>query len=143
MLERLKLSAEHWERMREHVHAFDPLEACGLLIGKGEIVYSVLPVANAAHSPIRFRMDPGGQLLAFREMEEHGLELLGIFHSHPADGGNGTNALEGPSETDVREAAYPVVHVIWSKRAGQWEARGFWIDGGRISVVPLLVSETK
>jgi proteasome lid subunit RPN8/RPN11 len=99
----------------------------------------VLPVLNAAQSRTHFRMDPAGQLAAFREMEDLGLELLGIFHSHPADGHTGFTTLDRPSATDVAEAAYPVVHVIWSRPDGEWVARGFWIRNGETTDVPLVV----
>jgi [CysO sulfur-carrier protein]-S-L-cysteine hydrolase len=140
MIELLGLSATQLEQMRDHVQACAPLEACGLLLGRAQVVARVVPVENAARSRSRFRMEPAAQLSAFRSMEEHGLDLLGIFHSHPAEAMNETAALEGPSETDIREAAYPVVHVIWSRRLGKWQARGFWIEEGRISEVRLLVS---
>ena len=84
MIERLDMSADHWEQMRAHVQACKPLEGCGLLLGLGVSVDRVVLVANAAQSPSRFRMDPAGQMRAFQEMEDHGLELLGIFHSHPS-----------------------------------------------------------
>jgi proteasome lid subunit RPN8/RPN11 len=126
--------------MLAHVKKCAPLEGCGVLMGRGETVDRVLPVANAARSANRFRMDPAAQLRAFQEMEDHGLALLGIFHSHPvSDDDRGANA-EVPSDTDVREAAYPVVHVIWSQRSGKWRARGFWIEGGTVSEVPLVIA---
>ena len=137
MIDRLMLSANHWEQMRAHVQACKPLEGCGLLLGLGVAVKRVVPVANAARSPSRFRMDPAGQVSAFNEMEDLGLELVGIFHSHPADAVHGSTVRERPSETDVDEAAYPVVQVIWSRFSGVWQARGFWIDQGRIRAVAL------
>jgi proteasome lid subunit RPN8/RPN11 len=85
-------------------------------------------------------MDPQEQLDAFRSMKERGLELLGIFHSHPAEPGAGGQVATGPSPTDVEEAAYPVVNLIWSRDQGQWQARGFWIEGGSISPVHLLLA---
>ncbi len=72
-------------------------------------------------------------------MEDLGLELLGIFHSHPTDEPGAPAALKGPSETDVHEAAYAVVQVIWTRRAEQWEARGFWIEQGGVREVPLVI----
>ncbi len=107
-----------------------PLEACGLLAGKGCRVESVFFVANAAQSPVRFRMDPQEQLETFNQIEARGLELVGIFHSHPA-------GPERPSPTDVAEAAYPVVHLIWFVDGETWRARGFWIEAGRVSEVDL------
>jgi len=112
------------------VDACLPLEACGLLAGAADVVREVLPVANQIQSPARFRMDPMEQLRAFDWIESHGLELLGIFHSHPA-------GPDRPSTTDIAEAAYRVVQVIWSRAQGVWEANGYWIEDGRISDVEL------
>ncbi len=120
--------------MQAHVEREAPLEACGLLAGKGERVEKVLLVANQARSAVRFRMDPREQLQAFNWMDAHQLDLLGIFHSHPA-------GPETPSATDMAEAAYPVVHVIWSRSGGIWQARGFWIEGQCLSRVDLEVEK--
>ena len=79
---------------------------------------------------MKFRMDPKEQLEAFEWIESNGLELLGIFHSHPT--GPGT-----ASATDIEEAAYPVVHIIWDGSNNQWRARGFWIEAKKITEVTL------
>lgn len=88
---------------------------------------------NVERSPLRFRMAPREQLRAFDWIEAHGLELLAIYHSHPA-------GPEIPSVTDVSDAAYPVVHVIWSRPQGKWQARGFWIEAGQVSEVTLQIA---
>ena len=116
--------------MRQYVLSQAPLEACGLLAGKGNKVEAVLPVHNIARSPVRFRIDPQEQLNAFEWIEANGLDLVGIFHSHPS-------GPEAASATDVEEAAYEVVHIIWSPKGDLWQARGFWIEGGRVSEVKL------
>ena len=53
-------------------------------------------------------MEPAEQVRAFAEMENKGLELVGIFHSHPAGPGTAEAARVGLSPTDIAEAAYPV-----------------------------------
>jgi len=116
----LVLKKLHLEQMIRHAEAHAPLEACGLLAGRGARVEATLPIANAEQSPTRFRMDPLEQLRAFEWIDARGLDLLGIFHSHPA-------GPEAVSPTDMAEAAYDVVHVILSKRDGKWTARGFRI----------------
>lgn len=126
----LKLNHEHWDRMRIHVEACAPLEACGLLAGKDDWAREVFLITNQAQSPVRFRMDPVEQLDAFNRMESRGLDLLGIFHSHPA-------GPETVSPTDIAEAAYPVVQLIWSRPNGIWKARGFWIENGQTTEVKL------
>lgn len=77
-------------------------------------------------------MNPSEQLQAFEWIEAHGLDLLAIFHSHPA-------GPETPSPTDVQEAAYPVVQVIWSRRGNVWKARGFHIQNGKFEEVGLRI----
>lgn len=120
--------------MLEHVKSHVPLEACGLLAGKNNRVEKVILVRNQAQSPVRFVMDPYEQLQAFEWIESHELDLIGIFHSHPA-------GPETASVTDITEAAYEVVSVIWSGKNDEWKARGFWIEHGEVMDVPLLVSE--
>lgn len=114
-----------------------PLEACGLLVGRGDSVDEVIPIANQLRSPTRFRMDPAEQLRAFGRMEAKGMDLLGIFHSHPAEPGAGGPVKQEPSATDIEEAAYPVVQIVWSRPDGQWHARGFWIENAGLSEVEL------
>jgi proteasome lid subunit RPN8/RPN11 len=128
----MTLSRQHWQEMRAHVDRQAPLEACGLLAGLNDRVEKVIHVRNQAESPVRFVMDPYEQLQAFNWIESHGLDLLGIFHSHPA----------GPataSATDVAEAAYEVVHLIWSRRQEHWQARGFWIENSHVTEVSLQI----
>jgi proteasome lid subunit RPN8/RPN11 len=133
------------ETMRKHVEACAPLEACGLLAGKNGFVSEVYTIKNQAQSPVRYRMDPIGQLHAFNQIEAGGLELLGIFHSHPS-------GPEAPSATDIAESAYSVVQIIWSPSNRQnkegtiqsssgWQACGFWIENGKSLEVTLQITE--
>jgi len=132
MLKVLKMQSAHWQSMRRHVIAQAPLEACGLLAGKQDAVEAVLKVRNAEQSPVRFRMDPQGQFHAFEWIEANGLELLGIYHSHPS-------GPETASATDIAEAAYDAVHVIWSRLKRTWKARGFWIEAGEVTEVNIQI----
>ena len=134
MISQLVIKESHWQEMLQHVQQNAPLEACGLLAGKNDSVEKVLLVRNQAQSPVRFVMDPYEQLDAFEWIDSHALDLLGIFHSHPA-------GPETVSVTDIAEAAYEVVNVIWSRTHGEWRARGFWIEDGQVINVPLVLSE--
>jgi proteasome lid subunit RPN8/RPN11 len=69
--------------MSADVESRAPQEACGLLAGKGDITLEVIPITNELHSTVRFRMDPIEQLRAFQLIDDQGLELVGIYHSHP------------------------------------------------------------
>jgi proteasome lid subunit RPN8/RPN11 len=118
--------------MLEHVEKHVPLEACGLLAGRLDRVEKVFLVRNQAQSPVRFVMDPREQLEAFEWIDSNGLDLLGIFHSHPM-------GPETASPADVAEAAYEVVHLIWSRTQTGWQARGFWIENSSASEIVLQI----
>ena len=97
-------------------------------------------IANQAQSPVKFKMDPVEQIRAFDWMEANGLELVGIFHSHPA-------GPETASPTDIAEAAYQVVQIIWSRPDSSikgadetWQARAFWIENGQSSNAELQIT---
>jgi proteasome lid subunit RPN8/RPN11 len=127
----LVVGKEHEREILVYVESQLPLEACGLLAGKNGQVEKVLLVRNQAQSPVRFVMDPQEQFNAFEWIESRGLELLGIFHSHPT-------GPETASVTDIAEAAYEVVHIICSRMQNTWTMRGFWIENGASTEVPLL-----
>lgn len=130
MMEKLILPHTAWQTMRRHVRRRAPLEACGLLAGKDGRVELVLAVRNAARSPVRFLMEPRAQWRAFKKIEQLELELLGIYHSHP-------RGPMQPSPTDIDEARYAVVQVIWFMQAGDWQASGYWIEAGQVRQVTL------
>jgi [CysO sulfur-carrier protein]-S-L-cysteine hydrolase len=132
LMQSLILTSKQWQSMRRHVDAESPLEACGLLAGLNSRVESVLEIRNLAQSSAHFVMDPKEQLDAFDQIESRGLELIGIYHSHPA-------GPEVVSVTDIAEATYAVVHVVWSRMDGEWRARGFWIENSQASEVTLQV----
>jgi Predicted metal-dependent protease of the PAD1/JAB1 superfamily len=130
----LTLTKEQYQKMIGHVDSNFPLEACGLLAGRDAHVESVLEVTNQAQSPVRYVMDPIEQLNAFEWIESNGLDLVGIFHSHPT-------GPETVSPTDISEAAYAVVYVILARvdNAHAWSTRGFWIEAGEFNEVTLQI----
>ena len=131
-MQSLSLTKEQLQKMIAHVDSHAPLEACGLLAGRNSKVETVLEVTNQAQSAVRFVMDPIEQLKAFEWIESNGLELIGIFHSHPT-------GPETVSPTDIIQAAYKVVYIILARADNSWHARGFWIEDGEYNEVPLQV----
>jgi [CysO sulfur-carrier protein]-S-L-cysteine hydrolase len=96
----LQLDDDHYQALVTHARAEYPNEACALLAGRGGAVARVYALPNAEASPTFYIVEPKAQLRAMTEMDDLGLELVGIFHSHVA-----TEAY--PSRTDVELAAYP------------------------------------
>jgi proteasome lid subunit RPN8/RPN11 len=126
------LSAWQIEMMLAWVQRWLPEEACGLLAGECRTVRRVIPVENSLHSSTRYSMDAKAQLEAFLAMEQDGQEMVGIFHSHP-------NGPPDPSPSDIAEFYYPgTVTVICAPGNAGWSLRGFWIDAGTATEVPLI-----
>jgi proteasome lid subunit RPN8/RPN11 len=108
-------------------------EVCGLVGGSGGAPVCFYPVANrAADRATRFLMDAEQQIDAMRGMREAGLDLLGIFHSHP-------NTAAEPSGVDLEMAAYPgVIYFIASMQNTVPQLRAYLYDDGGFQELLLL-----
>lgn len=97
-------------------------EACGLIVGEGNISRLVIPISNILHDPHRFRMDPKEQLTALLLADEKGWDVLAVYHSHPG-------GISFPSPTDFAELTFPgVIYLIWYQEANNWKCRGFLME---------------
>jgi proteasome lid subunit RPN8/RPN11 len=89
------------DEMVAHAREDLPNECCGMVGGVDGEATEVIPVANAAASPLRYEMDTKAQYDAYTAIEGKGHELLAIYHSH-------TKSAAYPSQTDVNQAvAWP------------------------------------
>jgi len=60
-----------------------PNEGCGLLLGTSDgKVTEVLPSPNVADSAKLYEIDSRVLLQAFRQSDEDGRSVIGVFHSH-------------------------------------------------------------
>jgi len=126
----LILNGAQLAQILAHARADAPNEACGLLAGTDGRGTHVLPAANVARDPrVEYLMEPHDQLHHFQAIEDQGVELLGIYHSHPV-----TPAY--PSPTDLSMAYYPeAVYVIVSLTQSAPVLRAFRLVDGEVSEV--------
>lgn len=109
----LCLSKKQLEELVEHSKKEFPNEACGILAGEtfpkqnqgNGKVEKVYPMTNTDKSAKTFFMDPKEQLKVMKEMRNLGLEMVGIYHSHPE-----TEAY--PSARDAELAFYPEASFV-------------------------------
>jgi proteasome lid subunit RPN8/RPN11 len=109
-----------------------PLESCALLLGqtKGEnceetVVRDLIRVNNNDSSPVSFSMKPDDLIKAYELAESRNMEVVGIFHSHPAE--------PFPSPIDKRFMKInPIVWLIYSTTTN--ESRAFTFDDHLIEV---------
>ena len=86
--------------MIQHAQSESPLECCGLLSGRSQVISDLHKMGNHAQSTVRFEMDPLELFQVFRKLRAAKIVHLGIYHSHPS-----TEAY--PSATDIQESFYP------------------------------------
>jgi len=124
----LYLSKGQKEQLIEHSLKESPNEACGILAGKHAKVEKVFPVISTDKSSQTFFMDTKEQLRVMKEIRSDGLEMIGIYHSHPQ-----TEAY--PSAHDVELAFYPEVSyvIISLKNKEKPNIRSFGIIEGKIN----------
>jgi proteasome lid subunit RPN8/RPN11 len=116
-------------------HAYDgyPLEACGLLVGRGDRVERFVPCTNEAASARVYTIPPKELLRAERDADDAGLEVIGVMHSH-------THSEPYPSPTDVTQAPDPSWHyLIVSLKREAPETRSYRIVSGTISEATISV----
>jgi proteasome lid subunit RPN8/RPN11 len=94
----------------------------------------VYRATNVEASPLRFQIDPTEQLEITNEIEEAGLELTAIYHSH-------TRTAPRPSQTDINFARlWPnVLWVIVGLAQGDAEVQTWRIDDGDVTEAELVV----
>ncbi len=143
-MERLVISREHLDAVIAHARSDLPNEACGFLFGRNGSVEQVRPILNTDPSPVSFSFDSNEQLRVTNEMEKRGLELLGIYHSHP-------DSPPIPSLTDIRRAFFPgtrepnypsAVYVIVGLSEDEPEVNAFLFLGDEARKVQIHVLDT-
>lgn len=106
-----------------------PKEVCGIIAGKEGAVSRIYEMANISETPETFYlMDPQEQFKVIKDMRNSGMEMLGIYHSHPVSGAY-------PSEEDCRMCFYPDVFylIVSLKNFKRPEIRVFKVKENKIS----------
>lgn len=127
----LQVPAAVMARLRAHLEAGYPNEACGALIGEvDERVHRVRdfrPMRNTItdRPRDRYALDPLEQLQVQKEAEASGLEIIGFAHSHP-------DHPPVPSRFDTDHAWTFYSYVVASVQAGQLaEARSWRLNDAK------------
>jgi proteasome lid subunit RPN8/RPN11 len=85
----IKINSEAWRVMVDHAQSTFPDECCGVMVGStdaGEkLVTEAFALENAykGKQEDRYEIRPEDLLAADKNARAKGLDLIGIFHSHP------------------------------------------------------------
>ncbi len=130
----MRISSDLYEQMVTHAREDAPNECCGMVGSNNGDAVAVYRAVNAEASPLRFRIDPEEQLELHNRIEDAGLELGAIYHSH-------TRTEPRPSQTDLNFAKlWPgVLWIIVGLAGDEPDVRTWRIDDGRVSDAELVV----
>ena len=123
----ISLTAGQLEQLASIAKAAIPNESCAFLIGNNGTVIEILPMRNADESQVSFSIEPQEVLHAYDLAESKRLQVVGIFHSHPA--------RPAPSGTDRRFMEInPVVWLIYSTTEHTFKAYVYENDVVEVAV---------
>jgi proteasome lid subunit RPN8/RPN11 len=85
----IEIEANPWRTMVAHAERTYPNECCGAMLGRDDgarkLVVDAVPLENAfaGAQAERYELRPEDLLAADRAARQRGLDVIGIFHSHP------------------------------------------------------------
>ncbi len=133
----MKISRELLDELVGHVLEDRGNELCGVVAcedgrpGSRRAV-AVHRAANLHASPLRFEIEPMELFRLNSEIEDGGLVIGAIYHSH-------VRSAPFPSQTDINYArGWPGVEwIIVGLAGGEPEVRSYLIEDGQVREVPL------
>lgn len=133
----VKIGKEAYDGMIAHCESGYPYEVCGVMIGNGKEISHYRKCRNLIEEDSvdtefknsnklgserlrdRFELDPKSYLEADEWARSEGLEILGIYHSHP-------DHPSKPSETDRQIASPYWGYIIFSINDGRFNDARLW-----------------
>ncbi len=121
----ISIDKEAWDVMVAHARSTYPNECCGAMLGhvdSDKRVVTAVPIENAyaGGQQERYELRPEDLLKADREARSHGMDLVGIFHSHP-------DCDAYFSETDLKNSCPWYSFVVISIRGGEFDHANSWL----------------
>jgi proteasome lid subunit RPN8/RPN11 len=131
----LRISRELLDDVIAHAREDAPNECCGMIASSDGEAVAVHRARNTAASPFRYEMDGMEQYRIQTEIEDAGLQLGAIYHSH-------TRSAPEPSQTDINLAFYPeALYVIVGLKGPVPDVRAWRIVDGAVSEAQLEIED--
>ena len=116
----IEIEAHPWKTMVAHAERTYPNECCGAMLGRiqdgKKLVTEAVALENAydGEQGERYELRPQDLLHADKAARERGLDLIGIFHSHP-------DAAAYFSATDLKNSCPWYSFVVLSIARGKFD----------------------
>ena len=109
-------------QIHAHLEVGYPNEACGVMLGKDGNVTEVVHAGNERTDSARNRylIDPLAYMKIERSADKRGLQVLGIYHSHP-------DVAARPSQFDLDHAWPNLSYLIVSVCKGKAVETNSWL----------------
>ena len=129
----MRISRDLYDELVAHAVADAPNECCGMVASRDGEAIKVFRATNAAASPLRYEIDGAEQYRIQMEIDDQGLDLGAIYHSH-------TRTDPYPSQTDINLAFYPdALYIIVGVAGDQAEVKAYEIRDGKVADAELTV----
>jgi [CysO sulfur-carrier protein]-S-L-cysteine hydrolase len=130
----MRIPRRLYDEMVAHAQADAPDECCGMIGSRDGEAVELHRAENAAHSPLRYEIDGPEQYRIQMAIEDAGLDLGAIYHSH-------TRSAPYPSQTDINLAFYPdTLYIIVGLAGDEPEVRAYEIRDGQVTESEVQVS---
>jgi proteasome lid subunit RPN8/RPN11 len=123
----IRIEPAPWGEMVKHAQSTYPNECCGAMLGATDddgvkIVAEAVALENAHEGPqqARYELRPEDLLAAERAARQRGMDLIGIYHSHP-------DADAYFSETDLKNSCPWYSFVVLSIKKGAFDHANSWL----------------
>jgi proteasome lid subunit RPN8/RPN11 len=116
----IRINSEAWQTMVDHAQSTFPDECCGVMVGRTDgdckLVTAAFAVENAykGKQEDRYEIRPEDLLAADKNARAEGLDLIGIFHSHP-------DCDAYFSKTDLENSCPWYSFVVLSVKGGKFD----------------------
>jgi len=122
----IRIEPEPWAAMVAHARQSYPNECCGAMLGSlngdAKMVHEAIALQNAFEGAqaARYELRPEDLLAADKAARERGMDLIGIYHSHPDCGAYF-------SKTDLQNSCPWYSFVVLSIQKGEFHHANSWL----------------
>ena len=122
----IRIENEAWQSMVKHAREAYPNECCGAMLGstdgetKNVKVGMVLENAFEGAQAARYELRPEDLLAADKAAREKGMDLIGIYHSHP-------DCDAYFSKTDLQNSCPWYSFIVLSIQKGEFHHANSWL----------------
>ena len=122
----LRIEPAPWREMVEHAQAAYPNECVGVMLGASDGETKTVQIALRMENVMpgsqreRYELDSRDLLAADAEARRRGLEMIGIYHSHP-------DCDAYFSQTDLKNSCPWYSFVVLAVKRGRYDHANSWL----------------